>query len=146
MKRDIIIVTVIIAAATLIFSPCNAQNQQKKGEPWAIPAEYSQMINPVANDEASVKAGQLAYEKRCAFCHGKTGLGDGVKGKLCRTFPGDFSGEAFQDYTDGEIFYQTRFGRGEMPAYDTRVSDTEIWNMVNYMRTLKKQQAAGNRQ
>jgi mono/diheme cytochrome c family protein len=138
MKRVGIVSTLIIAAMTMITGQGNAQNQQKKGEPWVIPAEYSLMANPFAADEVSVKAGRLAYEKRCALCHGRSGLGDGAKGKLCMTFPGDFSGVAFQTYTDGEIFYQTRFGRGEMPANKNRVSDTEIWNMVNYMRTLKK--------
>jgi mono/diheme cytochrome c family protein len=138
MKRDRIILQLLIAAATVFIIPCNAQNQQKKGEPWIIPVEYSQMANPVTPDETSVKAGQLSYEKRCALCHGKTGQGDGVKGKICRTFPGDFSSETFQSYTDGEIFFQTKFGRGEMPAYNNHVPDTEIWNMVNYVRTLKK--------
>ena len=134
MKLKVLFVGTVLLAFGLTQV---VDGQQKKGEPWAIPAEYSRMVNPVAPDEASVKTGQLAYEKRCALCHGKTGLGYGVKGKLCRTFPGDFSSEAFQDYTDGEMFFQTKFGRGEMPAYDSRVSDMEIWNMINYMRTLK---------
>lgn len=130
--------TVLMASAAMIVIPCSAQNGQKKGEPWIMPAEYSQMANPVPANEASVNAGKIAYEKRCTICHGKTGTGDGIKGKTCRTFPGDFTGAKFRSYTDGEIFYQTRFGRGEMPAYKDRVEDTEIWNMVNYLRTMKR--------
>ncbi|MRR21112.1 cytochrome c [bacterium] len=96
------------------------------------------MANPVAKDDASVKAGLASYSKNCASCHGKTGLGDGPKGRMTKTFPGDFSAAAFQAYADGEMFYQTKFGRGEMPAYDKKVPDTEIWSIINYMRTLKK--------
>jgi hypothetical protein len=66
------------------------------------------------------------------------GLGDGVKARALKTFPGDFSSAAYQDQTDGEHFYKTKFGRGEMPKYEGKMSDNDIWNMVNYMRTFKK--------
>lgn len=138
MKRTIKTVTVLFATALFAFATVTANGQQKKGEPWVIPAEYKKMANPVAKDDASVKAGQVSYMKNCASCHGKTGLGDGPKGRMSKTFPGDFSGAAFQGYTDGEMFYQTKFGRGEMPAYDKKIPDNEMWSIVNYMRTLKK--------
>ncbi len=46
--------------------------------------------------------------------------------------------DKYQGQTDGEHFYKTKFGRGEMPKYENKVPDTEIWNIVNYMRTFKK--------
>ncbi|MCK7539083.1 MAG: cytochrome c [Marinilabiliales bacterium] len=65
--------------------------------------------------------------------------GDGPKGRMYKTFPGDFLRRRLpRPYTDGEMFYQTKFGRGEMPAYDKKIPDTEIWSIVNYMRTLAK--------
>ena len=73
-----------------------------------------------------------------ASCHGKVGLGDGVKARALKTHPGDFSGPAFQNQTDGEHFYKTKFGRDEMPKYEGKLSDDDIWNIVNYMRTFKK--------
>jgi len=136
MKRSFKVFSVMFVTAAFAFMSVTANAQQKKGEPWVIPAEYKKMANPVASDDASVKAGQVAFAKNCASCHGKTGLGDGPKGRMCKTFPGDFSGATFQAYTAGEMFYQTKFGRGEMPAYDKKIPDTEIWNMVNYMKTL----------
>lgn len=113
--------------------------QQKEGEPWVIPQEYKVMTNPLTADSVTIQAGKLAYDRKCTLCHGKTGLGDGPRGKMSKTFPGDFSSEAFQNYTDGEIFYQTKIGRGEMPAFEKRSSNTEIWSMVLYMRTMKGQ-------
>ncbi len=136
MKRSFKVFSVMFVTAAFAFMSVTANAQQKKGEPWVIPAEYKKMANPVASDDASVKAGQVAFARNCASCHGKTGLGDGPKGRMLKTFPGDFSGAAFQAYTSGEMFYQTKFGRGEMPAYDKKIPDTEIWNMVNYMKTL----------
>ena len=109
-----------------------------KQEPWEVPAKYKSMKNPIAADDASIQAGTMLYKKHCASCHGRTGLGDGVKARQLETFPGDFSGAAFQDQTDGEHFYKTKIGRKEMPAYDKKITDDDIWNIVNYMRTFKK--------
>jgi mono/diheme cytochrome c family protein len=105
---------------------------------WDAPANYKSMKNPVAKGDASNKAGMALYNKLCASCHGKAGLGDGVKARALKTFPGDFSKAAYQDQTDGEHFYKTKFGKGEMPKFEGKATDDDIWNMVNYMRTFKK--------
>jgi len=107
-------------------------------KPWETPANFKSMKNPVAKSEASNKAGMALYTKNCASCHGKTGLGDGVKARALKDSPGDFTVAAYQNQTDGEHFYKTKFGRGEMPKYEGKMSDEDIWNMVNYMRTFKK--------
>ena len=107
-------------------------------EPWEVPAKYKNMENPVVADQESIQIGGMLYKKNCASCHGRAGLGDGVKARGLETFSGDFSGAIYQDQTDGEHFYKTKFGRGEMPAYDKKISDEDIWHMVNYMRTFKK--------
>ncbi|RPI45433.1 MAG: cytochrome c, partial [Bacteroidetes bacterium] len=102
--------------------------QQKQPEPWPVPAEFKNMKNPVANDAQSVKMGDMLYKKNCASCHGKAGLGDGVKARTLETSAGDFSGEAFQKQTDGELFYKSKFGRGDMPSYEGKVPDEDIWH------------------
>lgn len=79
-----------------------------------------------------------SWMKNCASCHGKTGLGDGPKGRMTKTHPGNFSTAAFQTGTDGELFYRTKVGRGEMPAYANKIPDNEIWSMVHYMRGMAK--------
>ena len=112
--------------------------QPKQPAPWPVPKEYKTMKNPVPADANSVKVGKSLYNRYCASCHGRTGLGDGPKARMLDTFPGDFSGSAFQSQTDGEIFYRTKEGRGDMPGYDKKVPDEDIWSMVNYMRTFKK--------
>jgi len=125
----------VVAVIGLSFVTLNLNAQPK---PWDAPANYKSMKNPVASNDASVKAGMALYNKNCASCHGKTGLGDGVKARALKTHPGDFSGPAFQKQTDGEHFYKTKFGRDEMPKYEGKLADDDIWNIVNYMRTFKK--------
>ena len=107
-------------------------------KPWVVPANFKSMKNPVAKSDASNKAGLALYTKNCASCHGKAGLGDGVKARSLKEFPGDFSKADFQGQSDGDHFYKTKTGRGEMPKYEGKLTDDDVWNLVNYMRTLKK--------
>lgn len=124
-----------LTAGIMLSSMAVTQDQPK---PWPVPDEYKNMENPVPKGEESNRIGQVLYVKHCALCHGKTGLGDGVKAKTLVDFAGDFSGEYYQNQTDGEHFYKTKFGRGEMPKYEEKLTDEEIWHIVNYMRTFKK--------
>jgi mono/diheme cytochrome c family protein len=125
----------LLAGLVLVAFGVTAVAQPK---PWVVPANNKSMKNPVAKGDASNKAGKTIYDKNCASCHGKAGLGDGVKARALKTFPGDFSKAEFQDQTDGDHFFKTKSGRGEMPKYEGKLSDDDIWNTVNYMRTFKK--------
>jgi mono/diheme cytochrome c family protein len=124
---------VMIASLTLSSLTVNAQPK-----PWTVPAEYKTMKNPVTKGDVSNKAGMALYLKNCASCHGKAGLGDGVKARMLKDFPGDFSIAGYQNQTDGDQFYKTKFGKGEMPKYEVKLIDDDIWNIVNYMRTFRK--------
>jgi len=119
---------VLVLSATLAAQP----------KPWTVPANFKSMKNPVAKSDASNKTGMDLYNKNCSSCHGKAGLGDGVKARGLKTFPGDFSKAEYQDQTDGDQFYKTKTGRSEMPKYEGKLADNDIWNIVNYMRTFKK--------
>jgi mono/diheme cytochrome c family protein len=107
-------------------------------EPWVVPQEFKNMKNPVMVNDSSIKAGKVLYDKHCASCHGKTGLGDGIIAGNLETFPGDFSGSEYQGQTDGDHFYKTKYGREDMPKYENKISDADIWRIVNYMRSFKK--------
>lgn len=127
---------VTLMGTTIVFGLMSFAGFQSK--PWAVPAEYKTKANPVKSSAATIGEGKELWGKSCASCHGKTGLGDGPKAKLLETPAGDFSSKAFQAQTDGELFYKTWKGRGEMPGFKGKVSDDEIWKMVVFMRTMKK--------
>jgi len=133
--KTLFTVTAFLSLSIMLLSMVNIRTPQ---DSWEVPAEFKNMKNPVANTEESISTGKLLYKKHCGFCHGNTGLGDGVKARQIETFPGDFSGDYYQSQTDGEHFYKTKTGRGEMPAYENKVTDEDIWHIVNYMRTFKK--------
>ena len=108
-------------------------------KPWAAPADKAKAANPVKNDAASQSAGKALWSTHCSSCHGKTGLGDGSKAAQLKTQPSDFTKAAFQGQTDGSLFLKVSEGRDDMPSFKKKIPDQEdIWNLVNYMRSLKK--------
>ena len=128
-------IKLLIVSFAVVTLSATAAAQSK---PWPVPANMSSMKNPVAKGDASNKAGLAVYTKNCASCHGKAGLGDGVKARALKTPAGDFSKADYQNQTDGDQFYRSKTGRGDMPKYEGKLSDTDLWNTVNYMRTFKK--------
>jgi mono/diheme cytochrome c family protein len=47
-----------------------------------------------------------------------------------------------KDRTDGELFYIIKNGKDQMPPEGNRVKDETIWDMVNYVRSFAKKDAA----
>ncbi len=136
MKKNVLISIVVMTLGIISLMSFTLSQQQPK--PWPVSAEYKNMKNPVKADAQSLADGKMLYNRNCASCHGKTGLGDGPKARMLETHSGDFSSAYFQDQTDGELHYKTKQGRDEMPGYDKKLTDEDIWNIVNYMRTFKK--------
>ena len=132
MKRPILMTAVIgLSVICFAFAP------DKK--PWNAPDKENKMSNPVKSSAESVDAGKALYAKHCQSCHGKSGLGDGTKASTLKTEPGDFSKSAFQSQSDGSLFYKINEGRDDMPSFKKKMPEAnDVWNVVNYLRTLKK--------
>lgn len=133
MKKSIL----FAASAIVIFMFFNF-GMVEQIQPWEVPDEYENMVNPVEADSESLKIGKQLWKKHCASCHGKEGLGDGRKAEQLDTPAGDFSTEEFHAQSDGAMFYKSKIGRDEMPNYEKKIPDDEdIWHLVNLMRTFE---------
>jgi mono/diheme cytochrome c family protein len=121
----------------LIFG-ISATSVGQQSKPWEVPAKFKTMVNPVKSDDASILAGKDLYNKNCAACHGKNGLGDGPKSRELKTPVASFVKAEYQNQSDGDQFYKSKFGRGDMPKYEGKIDDNGIWQIVDYLRTLKK--------
>lgn len=130
----------ILAAAVLAISiMCAAFTTVQQSKPWPVPEKNAKMANPVKANAESISAGKALWTLHCASCHGKKGLGDGSKAAQLKTQPQDLSTAALQAQSDGSLFYKISEGRDDMPSFKKKIPDTEdIWNLVNYIRTLKK--------
>ena len=129
----------VLAVTAFFFTALVAMNiPQDQPKAWPVSKEYKEMANPTKGDASATQMGGMLYKRHCASCHGRTGLGDGPKARGLETFAGDFSGAYYQNQTDGEHYFKTLKGRDEMPAYENKVTEEDIWSMVSYMRTFKK--------
>ena len=135
MKRKLILASSIIAVCIMSFAFTSIQ----QSKPWPVPEKSAKMPNPVKADKASISAGKSLWSLHCASCHGKTGLGDGSKAAQLKTQPQDLTTAALQAQSDGSLYYKVAEGRDDMPSFKKKIPDAEdIWNLVNYMRTLRK--------
>lgn len=94
--------------------------------------------NPVAAAPESIAAGQASYDQYCASCHGRTGEG-GVGNDLIPDSPNLIDETWTHGSTDGNIFDAIKNGVApnfDMIPWSNRLSDDEIWNVVNYLRSL----------
>jgi len=105
-------------------------------EEWKVPAKYEKMTNPEEASKSNVAIGKSMYSKHCKSCHGKEGLGDGPKADEVEGELGDFSSEEYQAQSDGALFYKSYIGRDDMPSFEKKMSEEDMWLTVHYMRTL----------
>jgi mono/diheme cytochrome c family protein len=109
---------------------------QELNNPWEVPDEYQEMSNPIDADKNSISEGKTLFKQHCKVCHGKAGEGDGYKAEKLQVNPSDLSLDDIDIQKDGELFYKIKTGRDEMHSYSVVLEENDIWNLVNYIRTL----------
>ncbi len=103
---------------------------------WVVPSKYQEMTNPEDASKENIAIGKSMYSKHCKSCHGKNGYGDGPKADEVDGALGDFSSEEFQEQSDGALFYKSYIGRKDMPNFEKKMTEEDMWLTVHYMRTL----------
>jgi len=127
-----VLCTVLIPSSLVVLSEAQSK------ETWSAPAAEAQKKNPVAATESALAAGQKIYSKTCAMCHGKTGDADGPAVIELNIHPAKLSDPTLANESDGSLFWKITTGKKPMPAYGKRLSETDRWNLVNYIRTIPK--------
>src|SRR5438309_2446115 len=99
--------------------------------------------NPTTATAQSLQQGRQSYTGSCSQCHGTAGHTQGAFGQTSFPPATDLSGQSARSLSDSQMFYIIQNGLGftPMPAFSTQYSDTHIWNMVNFIRSLQTQQA-----
>lgn len=106
-----------------------------------VPVKDAREPNPVKPTPESLAQGKKIYGYDCASCHGATGDGKTDVAKDLKV-PDLTDPALLKDQTDGEIFYILKNGHGNMPQEGDRVKPEQLWDLVNYVRTLAKKQAS----
>ena len=138
-SQFIFLVLCVLAMITLLYSagPAHADSNSEK---WVSPASSAAKKNPVASTPESIGAGQKIYSKTCVMCHGKSGDADGPAVIELNIHPAKLSDpHLLATESNGSLFWKITTGKKPMPAYGKRLSETDRWHLVNYIRTLPKQ-------
>ncbi len=124
--------------AIMLTAALSLQTQHPAGGAHHHP-EAAKQKNPVAADATSIAAGKAIYDKNCANCHGKTGLGDGMMGAELNPKPSNFTDAEWKHGdSDGEIFLVIKEGaKGTgMKSFNSKLTEHQIWDVINYIRSI----------
>jgi len=110
----------------------------------AIPSEAAAKKNPVKPTPEGIAAAKKLFGYHCAMCHGKEGDGKGELAADMKLPLKDWRDpNTLAKMTDGELFYVVTNGRGKMTGGEgDRTSEEVRWNLVNYVRSFSKKDAA----
>ena len=137
LKPCMILLTLLLCAFSVTAQENQASAQATISSSSTIPAEAVHQVNPVKPTPESLAQGKKYYGYDCAMCHGNNGDGKGEVATSEKLKIGDFSDpETLKSKTDGELFYVIKNGQGQIPPEGDRVKPPELWNMVNYIRSL----------
>lgn len=100
--------------------------------------------NPVQPTPQSIAVGRDLYSRNCRACHGADAKGNGPM-KPRNTQPSNLTDSDWdRGGTDGEVYAVLRDGAGPnspMRGYKSRMTDQDLWHIVNYIRSLSQKSA-----
>jgi mono/diheme cytochrome c family protein len=128
----------IVPSVTLAMVLSMSFKLAKPGTVFTAPAAASAVVNPLKGNSDAAAAGKKIYTANCSVCHGITGRGDGAAAAGLAKPPANHTSAAVQKLSDGALFWMITTGSAPMPAYKATYSDTQRWQLVNYIRTLAK--------
>jgi len=130
--------TSVLALLTFAYAGGGASGADSISGKWLSPTQSAAKKNPIAPTQNSIAAGQKIYSKTCMMCHGKSGDADGPAVIELNIHPAKLSDPQLGTESDGSLFWKITTGKKPMPTYGKRLSETDRWNLVNYIRTLPK--------
>ena len=111
----------------------NRANWLAKLAPWAAVLAAACAMSVPARAQG---AGEKVYKAKCAMCHGADGSGATPAGK--GTKARDFCSDEVKKESDEDWSLIIVKGKNKMPAYDKKITEAEIKDVVAYIRTLCK--------
>lgn len=110
--------------------------------PAVAPAQAAPVKNPVKPTAESQAKAKSLYQIDCAMCHGDNGNGKTDLASGMELTLDDWTDpKTLADKEDWALFNVIRNGKDKMPPESSgRATDTEVWNLVIYIRSFSKSQ------
>lgn len=104
---------------------------------WRAPPSVANRPNPVPVNATTIELGKKLYVANCLTCHGPEGHGDGPGAAALEKKPANL-GKRIKETgeKDGELFWKISEGRAPMVTWKTQLTETQRWELVNYIRTF----------
>jgi mono/diheme cytochrome c family protein len=128
----------VLALLTFACGGDNAATADSLSDKWLTPAPDAAKTNSITPTQDSIASGRKIYLKTCALCHGKSGDADGPAVIELNIHPAKLSDPKLATESDGSLFWKITTGKKPMPGFAKRLSETDRWHLVNYIRTLSK--------
>jgi mono/diheme cytochrome c family protein len=107
------------------------------GAVFADATPSTSLPNPIPDTVTSATAGQNLFLANCAACHGVDARGGGPQAGTTQVRPPSLVSGHLNQHTDGDLFYWITNGLpGGMPSWAAKLSETDRWNLVNYLRSI----------
>lgn len=78
-------------------------------------------------------SGADTYKAKCLMCHAADGTASGPAGKAMNVPSFKASKQSA-----AEMIAETKVGKGKMPAFNGKLTDPQIKDVVDYVKTLQK--------
>lgn len=124
---------IVLVAAAVVLGP------SLTGAP-APTITVSPGSNPIGATVESIARGNAAFLASCAVCHGTNAKGDGPQASSTEVQTPALAGPGshLDDHDDAELFADIQNGlAGGMPPWRGRLSDDEIWDIINFLRSIQ---------
>jgi mono/diheme cytochrome c family protein len=94
-------------------------------------------INTVPVTAETLARGKNRYETMCTPCHNHDGQGNGLVVQRGFANPPSLVRPDAIAYTDGRIFHVISAGQNIMSSYADKLSETDRWCVVHYIRAMQ---------
>ncbi len=131
----------VLAICTFLPAAYRAQgSKEDPGKPAADQKAAPEVVNrknPITPSANSLAEAKKIFTVDCVMCHGQEGDGKGELAVSMKLTPPDYRDEAaMKKFTDGELFDIISNGKAGMPPEGKRATPTQIWDLVNYVRSF----------
>ncbi len=113
------------------------------GRPALTFEQAAALSNPVPRTPQTQEQARQLFAVNCAICHGRDGRGQSV---VTQHFiqagfvpPADLASPRVRQRTDGQLYWIVAHGLGNMPPFQTLLTDEQLWTVVHFIREVQGQ-------